>query len=154
MSRLTRARKGAVAAAVLAALLALSIVSPAMGGPSLRSVAKNAKKALSTAKKANNRAYAAIDDAADARAVAIDAKNTAVAASARGTITQVTSAKTFIGPGGVGSATAYCPAGQRAISGGGAMISGVYDGLAVSGSNSGRSGWFVVAGNNASITAV
>lgn len=45
----SRARRGATVAAVLAAILAVSIVSPAFGGPSLAQVAKTAKKALRVA---------------------------------------------------------------------------------------------------------
>jgi hypothetical protein len=47
-------------------VLVFSLVSPAVGGPSLRSVAKSAKKALSTAKKANRAAVRANNNALDA----------------------------------------------------------------------------------------
>jgi hypothetical protein len=62
------------------------------------------------------------------------------------------SATTFIAPGDVGSATAFCPSGQRAASGGGSMISGLGDGLAVSRASNDRSTWFVIAVNNSSVT--
>jgi hypothetical protein len=62
------------------------------------------------------------------------------------------SATTFIAPGDVGSATAVCPVGQRAVSGGGSMISGLGDGLAVSRASGDRSTWFVIAVNNSSFT--
>jgi hypothetical protein len=61
-----RARKAATAVAVLAALLALSIVSPAMGGPSLSSVARTAKSALKTAKSASKTARSAKKTASQA----------------------------------------------------------------------------------------
>ena len=44
------------------------------------------------------------------------------------------------------SAIAYCPAGQRVVSGGGASISG--SGLAASEPNADRTGWFVVGGSS------
>src|SRR3954454_16165641 len=48
----------------------------------------------------------------------------------------------FTDPSGVQSATAFCPAGQRAISGGGASISS--EQIAVTAPTSDRSGWFII----------
>ena len=54
-----RISKTPLAVLAAGAVLTLSIVSPALGGPSIGSVAKTAKKALSTGKKAMSRARAA-----------------------------------------------------------------------------------------------
>ena len=52
----SRRKRATVGVALAALVMTISIVSPALGGPSLTTVAKNAKKALSTAKKADRRA--------------------------------------------------------------------------------------------------
>jgi hypothetical protein len=60
MRRTRKHRTATVAVALAAVFLFASLVSPAVGGPSLGSVAKTAKKALRTAKKANSRAKRAL----------------------------------------------------------------------------------------------
>jgi hypothetical protein len=63
--------------------------------------------------------------------------------TALGQITVVTSAQAFFGPSDlVKSATAFCPAGQRAVSGGGASVSD--EQIAITEAAAGRSGWTVV----------
>ncbi len=130
-------RRTAIAAVLACAmLLAVSIVSPAFGGPSIASVAKTAKKALKAGKSANRAANAAKQSATTANSTANSAKTTATAAqslagSANGKadqalarpsvnpagITTVTSVAA-IDPSGIGATAAVCPAGQRVISGG------------------------------------
>jgi hypothetical protein len=125
-----------IAVLMCTALLAASVVSPALGGPSLGSVAKTAKKALKTANKANSRALSAQEDAGDALDRADDAMQ-------RGQITVVTSAPVGYGPTDiVQTAIAYCPAGQRAVGGGGANIGD--EELAASVATVNRSGWGVI----------
>jgi hypothetical protein len=148
---LARGRKAAILAAVcVAVVFTFSIVSPAVGGPSIAKVAKSAKKALSTAKKANSRASKAAraattaqSTANTAQSTAATAQNTANAAAARGQITVVHSARVPYGPTTiVESATAFCPAGQRAVGGGGINIADQE--LAASMALSDRSGWAVI----------
>jgi hypothetical protein len=147
---LVRDHRAATAAACIAALaFTFSIVSPALGGPSIRSIAKTAKKALSTARTANNRALDARDlargaqDTADrAGRTAGDATNKANAALARGHITVVSSAQVPYGPSDlVQSAIATCPAGQQVISGGGVNIG---DQELAATEPVGRDGWGVI----------
>jgi hypothetical protein len=66
-------------------------------------------------------------------------------------LNSVTGPLTTYAPGTVGSSIAFCPAGQRVVSGGGSVITGVADGIAVSRHNSDRTSWFVIAGNNSGI---
>jgi hypothetical protein len=56
-------------------------------------------------------------------------------------------------PGTVGSSAAFCPAGQRVVSGGGEVITGAADGIAISEPNNNRTSWFIIAGNNSGINA-
>lgn len=64
MTGLVRDHRAATAAACIAAIaFTFSIVSPALGGPSIRSIAKTAKKALSTARTAKSTAGQAHHDA-------------------------------------------------------------------------------------------
>lgn len=119
-----------------AALLAASIASPALGGPSLGSVTKTAKKALKIGKSAKRSASAAKRSASAANRAANSAKQTAgaaqsLASTANGKADQAL-AKPVITPNGLTpvvvsvdilpgdfeTAAAVCPAGQRAISGG------------------------------------
>jgi hypothetical protein len=51
------------------------------------------------------------------------------------------------------SSVAFCPPGQRVVSGGGSVISAYLDGLAVSEANSNRTSWFVIGGNNSDLTS-
>jgi hypothetical protein len=62
--------------------------------------------------------------------------------SALGAITLVNSSQVAFGPDVVKSATAFCPAGQRVVSGGGVSISD--EQLAASQATSDRTGWFVI----------
>jgi hypothetical protein len=129
--------------AALAAVLCLSIVSPALGGPSIGSVAKTAKKALSTAKKADSRARNAAGEASDAAGLANQANSTASTALARGQITLVKSPQVAFGPTDVvQGATAVCPAGQKVVSGGG--LSNSDQEIAATEPTSDRSGWIVI----------
>ena len=132
-------------AAVLscAALLLLSLASPALGGPSLSSVVKTAKKALSTAKKADSRARGARSRAESAYGLATQANTNASTAMQRGQITLVRSPQVpFSSTSVVQSAQAFCPAGQKVISGGGVAIADQE--LAASDTNDSRTGWFVM----------
>jgi len=56
-------------------LFSASFVSPAIGGPSLRSVARTAKKALRTAKKANRTAKKALRNSGPPGIVSVDQKD-------------------------------------------------------------------------------
>jgi hypothetical protein len=58
----------------------------------------------------------------------------------------------YVAPLDVGSSEAVCPTGTKAVSGGGAVISGAGDGMAVSQATSDRHSWFVIAVNNSSST--
>ena len=66
--------------------------------------------------------------------------------SAVGGLTPVTSAQVSFAGQYATTVTAYCPAGQRVVSGGGASIS--LSGIAASQANVTRTGWFVVGGTN------
>jgi hypothetical protein len=66
-------------------------------------------------------------------------------------ITPVDGPVSTVVPGGVGSSIAFCPAGQRVVSGGGFLNTGVADGLVSSRANNARTSWFVLGGNNGSI---
>lgn len=152
-----RKRTAAMALAVCAAVFAASIATPALGGPSVGSIAKKAKKALKIGKSAQRTARSAASTANAAKSTANAANSKADQALARPVvtasgITPAASPTAFVPPSEVGSAIAFCPSGQRAISGGGAMISGLGDGLAVSMANEARSAWFVVAVNNSAST--
>jgi hypothetical protein len=109
--------KARALALLLAVVLCLSIVSPAVGGPSLGSVAKTAKKALSTAKKANNRALVALDDAdaanrnaTGARTLATTANNAAADAN-RGPAVKTLKLEKAAGPSSFVGLNVACPAG-------------------------------------------
>ena len=134
MRRLIRGRNGVTAVACLAALLALSIVSPAVGGPSLSGVAKTAKKALKTANSAKKTANSAKKTAGQALREA--------AAGDTGAIMFVESPEVTVPANEAESAQANCPSGYKVISGGGSAITS--DGIAVSITTSGRAGWGVV----------
>jgi hypothetical protein len=93
-----RAHKAAALAVALAALLfTASFVSPALGGPSLRSVARTAKKALRTAKKANKTAKKAYRNSGPPGIVSEEQ-------------TKVPAA-----PGGFAEFDVKCPSGTRAV---------------------------------------
>jgi hypothetical protein len=47
-----------------------------------------------------------------------------------------------------GSSIAFCPAGQRVVSGGGFMNNGGFDGLQASEPNNARTSWFVISADN------
>lgn len=165
-------RRTAIAAVLACAmLLAVSIVSPAFGGPSIGSIAKTAKKALKTGKSASRAATAAKRTAATANSTANSAKTTAAAAqslagSANGKADQAL-ARPVVTPGGitlaespvssvpagsVASAIAFCPTGHRAISGGGFFNTGAGDGIVGSRANDDRTAWFVIGVSTSSIT--
>ena len=129
-------RTAIVAVLACAMLLAVSIVSPAFGGPSIGSVAKVAKKALKTGKSASRAAKAAKRTAQTANRTANSAKTTATAAqslagSANGKADQAL-ARPSVNPAGITIVSnsapipassseviaAVCPGGQRVISGG------------------------------------
>jgi Alanine-zipper, major outer membrane lipoprotein len=130
------------AIAVCAVLLAMSLVSPALGGPSIGSVAKQAKKALKAAKKAKRSAASAKRTANSARNTANSARNTANSAQTTATAANSKADQALSRPvvtaGGITTVTsgaeipagsfeitaAVCPTGQRAISGGVVSISG------------------------------
>ena len=60
---------------------------------------------------------------------------------------------TSIPPGGLDSAIAFCDPGERVVSGGGALITGGGDGIAVSESNIAGTAWFVIGVNNSLFTS-
>jgi hypothetical protein len=110
------------------------MVSPALGGPSLKSVGKTAKKALSVGHGAQRAAESAQRTADDTKArlgqasvIAAAANGKADQALARpvGTLSGITvvSATATIPPNGSNSVAAVCPAGRRVISGGAATTS-------------------------------
>lgn len=136
--------------AACAVLLTVSLVTPALGGPSVGSLAKKAKKALKLGKSAKRTANAAWSSAASANRKADQALARPVVTPSG--IVTVTSPTSFVPPVEVGAAIAFCPGGQRALSGGGSMISGFGDGLAVSKANDARTAWFVIAVNNSEFT--
>lgn len=154
-----RISKTPLAVLAAGAVLTLSIVSPALGGPSIGSVAKTAKKALSTGKKAmsraraadrraraaGNRASSAEQRAAGAAGLAATANGKADQALARpvvtaGGITEVAGTAT-IPAGSFEVAVAACPPGQRAISGGGTVLT-AGGGLWASEASDDRTAWF------------
>lgn len=122
-------RKITLAIAACAVLLAVSVVSPALGGPSIGKVAKQAKKALKLGKKATRKANGAARSAKAARNAASAAQGTANAANSKadqalarpvvtiGGITRVTNAVAVPG-NDVAVASAVCPSGQRTVAGG------------------------------------
>jgi hypothetical protein len=122
-------RRTALAAVLACALLlAVTIVSPAVGGPSIGSVASTAKKALKQGKAAKRTASAARRKANAASAQAAAANGKADQALARpavtpGGITTVTNS-IAIAPNDFEVIGAVCPPGQRAISGGVTSVSG------------------------------
>jgi hypothetical protein len=171
MGRISKTPLSVLAAGVI---LTLSIVSPALGGPSIGSVAKTAKKALSTGKKAlssaraadrrartaDSRARTAEQSAAGAAGLAGTANAKADQALARpvvtaGGITTVTGSAA-IPAGGFEIAIAACPPGQRAISGGGTATSAA-GGLWASLASADRAAWFAggedLAGGGGTVTA-
>jgi hypothetical protein len=151
-------RRTAIAAILACAmLLAASIVSPAFGGPSIGSVAKTAKKALKTGKSAERTARSAKRTSNAANGLAATANGKADQALARpvlnaAEISTAHSPVNFAPPGGVSSAIAFCPAGQRVISGGGFFNTGAPDGLLSTRANHDRSAWFVIGLSSSSIT--
>ena len=119
----------------LVAATAIAVPAIAGSGPSAESSAsaeKTAKKALKKAKKATKIAKGKPDLSA---------------------IVSVVTGDTSIPPGGVDSAIAFCGPGARVVSGGGALITGVGDGIAASESNAAGSAWFVVGVNNSLFTS-
>lgn len=68
------------------------------------------------------------------------------------TLQTANGATDYVAPLDVGSSEAVCPSGTKAVSGGGAVISGAGDGMAVSQATSDRHSWFVIAVNNSSST--
>jgi hypothetical protein len=154
-----RISKTPLAVLAAGAILTLSIVSPALGGPSIGSVAKTAKKALSTGKKALSSARAADRRARNAGSVARGAEQRAagaagLAATANGKADQAL-ARPVVTAGGITTVTgsapipagtfevavAICPPGQRVISGGGTVITaggGLWADLA----SDDRAAWF------------
>jgi hypothetical protein len=115
-------RRTTTAIVACAALLALTLVSPAVGGPSLGSIAKTAKKALATGKQAKHAAASAKRTANSAGATANAANGKADQALARPVVTPAgittVAASVAIAPSSFNAAAATCPAGQRVISGG------------------------------------
>ena len=121
----------------LTLVAAISIVVPAIGGsgPSVQSSAsakKTAEKALKKAKKAMKVAKSKPD---------------------LSNIVTVVTGDTSIPPGGLDSAIAFCGPGERVVSGGGSLITGVGDGIAVSESNIAGTAWFVIGVNNSIFTS-
>jgi hypothetical protein len=119
---------------------------------------KTGKKALRAAGAAQSTANQANGTAGTALGLAQGANGKADQALARpvlnaGALAEVAGPENFYASGDVGSSIAFCPAGQRAISGGGAAITEVADGVAVSEADAGRTAWFVIAGNNGSVDA-
>lgn len=123
-----------IAILCLSVVLVLGLVSPALGGPSIASIGKTAKKALRTANqakgsagKANSAATLAGDDAATALSTANTANGKADQALARPVVTlsgiTVARATVAIPPNDSNVAAAVCPAGQRVVSGGAATTS-------------------------------
>lgn len=122
-------RRITLAIAACAVLLAVSVVSPAIGGPSIGKVAKQAKKALKLGKKATRKANGAARSAKAARNAASAAQGTANAANSKadqalarpvvtvGGITRVSNSVT-VPASDVAATSAVCPAGQRTIAGG------------------------------------
>ncbi len=108
-------RTATAAVLACAALLAVSIVSPAFGGPSISSVAKTAKKALKTGKAANRSAAAAKRSARTANTTANRALSSA--GDGAGAVTVVDGPK-VTDASSVAGAQASCPAGAQLISGG------------------------------------
>lgn len=155
----------------LALVLAVAITSPALGGPSITSIAKTAKKALNTSKKAERGARSASRQARNAQTTADLANNRigpigtlantantkADQALARPVlnpvqIIEVPGPKATIPVLDVNSSIAFCPAGQRAISGGAEVFTGFFDSAAIQRATPGRTGWFAIAGNNSDTT--
>ncbi|MEX1141872.1 MAG: alanine-zipper protein [Thermoleophilaceae bacterium] len=112
-----------------ALLLAVSIVSPALGGPSIGKVAKQAKKAFKIGKSAKRAAGAAKRTASAAQSAANAAQGTANTANskadqalARPAVTPggITAVSNTVGvaPESVAVTSAVCPSGQRVVSGG------------------------------------
>jgi hypothetical protein len=120
----------------------VTIISPAIGGPN---VLKLAKKALNAATSAQKTAKAASATANQALGRASQAPTVAG-------ITVALGPDNAVAPGGAGSSIAFCPAGQRVISGGGHFITGQGNGMSSSQANNDRSAWFVVGGNTAVIS--
>jgi hypothetical protein len=140
---MTHRLRNTLAISVVASMLfAISFAVPAMGGPSLGGVYKVAKKALSTGKHAQRSADGANANANDAYDLAGHADTNATNALAHGQITLVTGSQVFYGSSAVQTAIAFCPTGQRVISGGGVNIAD--EQLAVSTATAGRSGWGVI----------
>jgi hypothetical protein len=121
-------RRTTTAIFACAALLALTLVSPALGGPSLGSIAKTAKQALKTGKQAKRAASGAKRTANSALATANSANGKANQALARPAVTPggITTVATAVGiaPNDFAVTAAVCPAGQRVISGGVVTVTG------------------------------
>lgn len=60
----------------------------------------------------------------------------------------VVTAEAAVPAGGFGSAIAFCPAGQRVVSGGGFANNGGVDGLAASEPNDASTAWFTIMADN------
>ncbi len=161
-------RKTATTVVVLAALLAAAIASPAVGGPSIGSVAKTAKKALKTGKSASRAARSAKRTANSARSAANSAK--ALAGSANGkadqalarpvvTVGGITPVESVVSipASGFETTAAVCPAGQRPISGGVTAVSGA-GGVWADRANPERTAWIGggedLAGTGGTLTVV
>jgi hypothetical protein len=115
-------KRTTVAIATCSALLVVSLASPAVGGPSISSVAETAKKALKSSTQAKRAAKSAKSTANSANSKASQALARPVVTA--GGITTVKAVAAI--PAGTFTATsAICPAGQRAISGGASAITGV-----------------------------
>lgn len=144
-------RRTMFAVTACASLLAVSIVSPAVGGPSVSTVAKQATKALKLGKGATRKANAAAKSARSARSAASAAQTTANTAAGKaeqalarpvittGAITTVTNTAS-VPAGETAVITAVCPGGQRVIAGG--VVSDVsVGGTWIDVASTNRAGW-------------
>jgi hypothetical protein len=148
-------RRIMLAVTACAVLLVVSIVSPAVGGPSVSKVAKKASKALKLAKSATGKADSAIRNAQSARSAALvaqaradDANRKSDQAMARPVVTVggITTVKNTapVAPASTAVISAACPAGQRVISGG--VVSDVsVGGTWIDVATEGRTGWIGAA---------
>ena len=129
-----RARFVVIGLALVAAT-AIAVPAIAGSGPSAKNSAsaeKTAKKALKKAKKATKIAKGKPD---------------------LSNIVTVVIGVVAIPPGGLDSAIAFCGPGERVVSGGGSLITGVGDGIAISESNLAGTAWFVIGANNSVFTS-
>jgi hypothetical protein len=150
-----------------AAFMAMAVVAPALGGPSITAIGKTAKKALSVGRHAQRSAADAqrAADGANARigpvsSAAAAANSKADQALARPVVTlsglTVVSASAAIPPNDNNSVAAVCPAGQRVISGGAATTS-PQGGTWLSIASSDRQAWLAggedLSGSGGDVTA-